>query len=152
MHHQRLQFGAENEFTGVEESVIQRLDAEAVAHHEQRFLLAIPQREREHAAKARDAGFAPGLPGVDDDFGVGVGAEDMAERLEFGHQLLEVVDFAVEHDDHAAVLVEQRLLAGGQVDDRQPPMSKPHARLQMQATLVGAAVELGFVHAMQQLA
>ena len=152
VHHQRLQFRTENEFAGIEEGVIQRLDAETVAHHEQRFLVAIPQRKREHAAEACHAGFAPGFPCMDDDFGVGMGAEGMAQRLQFGHQFLEVVDFAVEHHDDRAVLVEQRLLAGGQVDDGQAPVPQPQPGLQMQAAFVGAAMELGFVHAMQQLA
>jgi hypothetical protein len=145
MHHQRFQLGPENEFAGVEEGVVQRLDAKAVAHHEQRFLRAVPQREREHAAKAVDAGFAPGFPGVDDDFGVGMGAEGVAERFELGHQFLEVVDLAVEHHDDRAVFVEQRLLAGGEVDDRQPPVPEAHARFQMQAAFVRAAMELGFM-------
>ena len=152
MHHQRLQLGTENEFSGVEEGVIQRLDTEAVAHHEQGFLLAVPQRKREHAAKACDAGFAPGFPGMDDDFGIGMGAEGVAERLQFGHQFLKVVDFAIEHDDDRTVLVEQGLLAGGQVDDGQAPMPQADAGLQVQAAFVGAAMELGFVHAMQQFA
>ena len=89
---------------------------------------------------------------MDDDFGVGMGAEDVAERFQFGNQLLEIVDFAIEHDDHRAVLVEQRLLAGRQVDDGQAPVSQPHAGFQMQAAFVGAAMKLGVVHAMQQFA
>ena len=127
-------------------------DAEAIAHHEQHLLLAIPQRECKHAAEARHAGFAPGFPGMDDDFGIGVGAEDVAERFQFGHQLLEIVDFAIEDDDHRAVFVEQGLLAAGQVDDRQPPVPQPHSGLQMQPPLVGTAMELGFVHRVQQVA
>ena len=42
-------------------------------------------------------------------------------------QVAEVVDFAVEDDPHRAVFVGQRLLAAGQVDDRQPPVSQGHA-------------------------
>ncbi len=131
MHHQRLQFGTKNEFAGFEEGVIQRLDAETVAHDEQRFLVAVPQRERKHATEAHDTGFAPGLPGVDNDLGVGMSAEDVAQRLQFGHQFLEIIDFAIEHDDHRAILVEQRLLSAGQVDDGQAPVSQSHAGLQM---------------------
>jgi hypothetical protein len=47
---------------------------------------------------------------VDDDFGVGVGGEAVAGRLEVAAQLLEVVDFAVEDDRDAAVLVVDRLI------------------------------------------
>ena len=76
----------------------------------------------------------------------------MAQRLQFGHQLLEVVDLAVEHDDDAAVFVVQRLLAGRQVDDRQPAMAEPDAGLEVQSAFIGAAVELRLVHAIEQRA
>jgi hypothetical protein len=55
---------------------------------------------------------------------------------------LVVVDLAVEDDDHRAVFVEQRLLAGGDVDDRQPPVAEADAGLDVQAALVRAAVVL----------
>ena len=132
-----------------QQRVVHRLDAQPIAGEEQRLAVAVPEREREHAAKARHALLAPGLPGVDDHLGVAVGAKDVAQRLQFGHQLLEVVDLAVEDDADAAVLVEQRLLAGGHVDDRQPPMAEADTRLDVHAALVGAAVVLRFVHAHQ---
>jgi hypothetical protein len=150
--HQRLQLGAEDEFAGFEEGVVQRLDAEAVAHHEQGFVVAVPQREGEHAAKALHASLAPGFPGVDDDFGVGMGAEGVAQCLELRHQILEVVDLAVEDDDDRAVLVEQRLLSGGEVDDRQAAVTESDARFEMQPALVRTPMELGLVHAMQEVA
>src|SRR3569832_647894 len=81
-----------------------------------------------------------------------MGAEGVAERFQLGHQSLETEDFAVEYDDDRTVLVEQRLLAGGQVDDGQTPMPQSHAWLLVLAAFVGAAMELGFVHAMQQFA
>ena len=152
MRHQRLELRAENEFARFEEGVVQRFHPEAVAHHEQRLLVAVPQCKGKHAAKARHTGFAPGFPGVDDDFGIGMGAEGVAQGFELGHEFLKVGDFAVEHDDDRAILIEQRLLAGGQVDDRQPPVAQSHARFQMQAAFVGAAMELRFVHAMEQRA
>jgi hypothetical protein len=62
---------------------------------------------------------------VHDDFGVAAGVEDVAERLQFGDQFLIVVDFAVEDDANALVFVVQRLLAGGQVDDREAAMAEP---------------------------
>lgn len=88
-------------------------------------------------------------PGVDDDLGVGMGAKAVAERFEFGHQFLEVVDFAVEHDHDRAILIEQRLLAGGQINDRQPAVAQPHSLFQVQSALVGATMKLRFIHAMQ---
>ncbi len=134
----------------VEKGVIERLDTKAVAHDEQGFSVTVPQREGEHAAKARHAGLAPGFPCVHDDFGVGMRAEHMAERFQLGHQFLEVVDLAVEHHDHRAVLVKQRLLAGRQIDDRQAAMAEPDTGFPVQPTLVGTAMELGLVHAIEQ--
>ena len=81
-----------------------------------------------------------------------LGVEDVAQRLQLGDQLLVVVDLAVEDDDHRAVFVEQRLLAGGDVDDRQPPVAEAHAGLEVQAAFVRAAVGLRVVHALQHRA
>ena len=80
---------------------MQRLHAEAVAREEQRLAVAIPQREREHAAEALHARFAPRLPRVDDDLGVAAGAEHVAERCQLRDQRLVVVDLAVVDDDDA---------------------------------------------------
>ena len=87
---------------------------------------------------------------MDDDFGVRVGAESVPQRLQFRHQFLEVVDFPVEHHHHRAILIEQRLLAGGEIDNRQAPVAQGHARFQMQSRFVRAAVGLAVIHADQQ--
>src|SRR6185369_13669 len=68
---------------------------------------------------------APFLPGVHDHFRVRTGPEAVSLRLERGHQRLEVVDLAVERDPDRPVLVRQRLLSRGQVDDREPAMAEP---------------------------
>ena len=47
------------------------------------------------------------------------------------------------------VFVVQRLLAGREVDDREPAVAEADAGFDMQATFVRAAVELRFVHAME---
>ncbi len=87
-----------------------------------------------------------------DHLGVALGVEHMAQRLQFRDQLLVVVDFAVEYHHHRAVFVEQRLLAGGNVDDRQAPVTQADAGLDMQAALVRPAVQLRIVHALQHRA
>jgi hypothetical protein len=61
---------------------------------------------------------------------------------QFGDERLEVVDLAVEHDDDRAVFVEQRLLAGRDVDDGQAAVAEPDAGLDVQAALVRAAMVL----------
>jgi len=75
--------------------------------------------------------------------------EHVAQRLQLGDEALVVVDFAVEDDHDRAVFVEQRLLAGGNVDDRQAPVAQANAGLDVQAAFVGAAVQLRVVHALQ---
>ncbi len=119
-------------------AVIQGLDAEAVARQEQG--LAVPDGEREHAVQAFDAGFAPLEIGAQDDFGIAVGMEMMAQRDQFAAQFRVVVDGAVEHQRRAGAGVDHRLArARRQVDDRQPPVAQPHRPVGMLAFGVGAA-------------
>ena len=149
MGEQRLEFGPEEESAVVQTGVVKRLDPEAVAGEKQRFAVAVPEGEGEHAAKAVDTRCAPGFPGVDDDFGVATSVEDMTERLQFWNEFLIVVDFAVENDADRLVFVIERLLAGGQIDDREPAVAEADARFDMQAAFVRAAMKLRFVHAME---
>jgi hypothetical protein len=65
---------------------------------------------------------------------------------------LEVVDLAVEDDDDRAVFVEQRLLPRSDVNDRQALMSETDARLKVHAALVGPAMPLRVIHALQHRA
>ena len=78
---QRLDLGSEHHARR-ELGVVERLDAEAVAGEQQPPRRAVPHREGEHAAEAVDAALAPLLVAVDDDLGVGAGAEAMAVRQE----------------------------------------------------------------------
>jgi hypothetical protein len=133
-----LQLGAEQQRAVVQQRIVHGLDAQPVARHEEGLAVAVPQREGEHAAKVLDAVRAPGLPGMHDDLGVALGVEHMAQGLQFGDELLVVVDLAVEDHHHRAVFVEQRLLAGGDVDDGQAAVAQPDAGLQVQAAFVGA--------------
>ncbi len=119
MGEQGLQLGAEQQHAIRQRRIEQRLHAEPVAREKQGLLWLVPKCKGEHAAKALDARLAPGFPGVHDDFRVTAGAEHVAQRRQFRDQLAVVVDLAVENDDDRAVFVEQRLLACGQVDDRE---------------------------------
>ena len=143
----RLQLRPEEQRAVVQQCVVQRLDAQAVARHEQALALAVPDGKGKHASQALHAVFAPGLPGVHDALGVALGVEDMPQGLQLGDQVLVVVDLAVEDDDHRAVFVEQRLLARGHVDDGQPPVAEAQPGLDVQAALVGPAVGLRRIHA-----
>src|SRR5262249_39878281 len=105
--------------------VVQRLDAVAVARQQQRALMPVPQRQREHAVEAQERPLAPFPEGVKDDFRVAGRAELIAQRLELDAQLAEIIDFAVVGYRVAAVRGRHRLMPGRrQVDDRQAPMSE----------------------------
>ena len=84
-----------------------------------------------------------------DHLGVALGVEGMAECLQFGNQLLVVIDLAVEYHNDRAVFVEQWLLTCRDVNDRQAAMPQADSRLDVQATLVRPAVPLRVVHALQ---
>jgi len=63
---------------------------------------------------------------------------------------LKVVYLSVVDNHNGAILVEQGLMAAGQIDNGQPPVAQAKARLQVQPALVRPTVKLGFVHAPQQ--
>src|SRR3546814_7410995 len=70
---------------------------------------------------------------VDDNFCVRARVEHMPARLEFGAQLDEVEDLAVEHRPHRACGVVDRLVAGGQVDDRKSRVRQADAGFGVEA-------------------
>ena len=78
---------------------------------------------------------------MEDDFGVAVGAEDVALCLQLGPQVEEVVKLAVEDDAARVVLVPNRLLTAGEVDDAQPPHAEKDALPAPRSDFVGAAME-----------
>jgi len=86
-----------------------------------------------------------------DDLGIGMGAEAMPLPGELFHQLLEIVDLAVEGDRDRVVLVEQGLLAAGDVDDGEPAMAEADAGREMEAAAVRAAMGDAVGHAAKQI-
>src|SRR3546814_9558971 len=83
---------------------------------------------------------------VDDNFCVRARVEHMPARLEFGAQLDEVEDLAVEHRPHRACGVVDRLVAGGQVDDRKSRVRQADAGFGVEAVAVRSAVREGVDH------
>ncbi len=67
-------------------------------------------------------------------------------------QLQIVVDFAVEHDLHGAVLVGDRLPAAGDIDDAQAPHAEADRIGHEKALIVGSAVEQRVGHPMHDAA
>jgi hypothetical protein len=64
----------------------------------------------------------------------------MSEPLQLLAQLQVVEDLAVEDDPEGLVLVGERLLAGGEIDDREPGVGQAGAAIAVGAELVGPAV------------
>ncbi len=146
----RFDLGTEDQAAVGQPRVVERLDADSIARQEQPLPRRVPYRKREHAAKALDARIAPFLVSVDDDLGVGMRPEAMPAALELGPQRREVVDLAVEDDQHRAVLVGERLLTSGDIDDAQAAVGEPDAFTDEEAVGVGSAMRHGIGHRAQQ--
>jgi len=140
-----LEFGAEDELLLVL-VVVKRFDADAVADEEEFLEAEVPDGEGEHAAEFFEAGGAPLAVGLEDDFGVAVGAEAVAEGGEFVTEGGEVIDLAVEDDDGLAVFGEDGLVAAGKVDDFEADGAEGEGGIGPGALLVGAAVGDGAGH------
>src|SRR5579859_548876 len=96
-------------------AVIQRLDADAVAHKPQLPLVRIPKCNGKHAAKAMQAIYAPLLKSVQDDFRIGVVCLPAvaSDALELSADLGVVVDLTVEDHLQRPVFVAHRLVGDG---------------------------------------
>ena len=126
---QRLDLRREHEALVVHR-VIERLDADAVAHEPELSCARVPEREGEHATHPVQAVDTPLLEGVHEHLRVGVvGTEHVtADPLELRAHLGVVVDLAVVDELEAAVLVGDRLVSRmRQVDDREPARAETDA-------------------------
>ena len=109
--------------------VVQRFLAETIPGQKQTTSYSIENGEREHAINPRRQLFAPFLPAVHQHFSVRmIRSKAVAAALEIGPELGVIIDFAVENDADLAVLVPHRLMARGEVNDRQPPMAEKDMR------------------------
>ncbi len=134
-------------------SVVERLDSEAVPRERQARTARIPDRDDcEHAAQALPEARPPFLVPVDKHLGVAACPERMAGALEFVLELAVVVELAVLHDDDGPVLVRDRLVAAGQVDDRKSARSDSDGSVDVHAFGVGAAVDERRGHPAEPLA
>jgi hypothetical protein len=112
---------------------VERLDAETVARHDDAAGIALVDDEGEHALEAVDAMAAPGVIGLDHDFGVAGREEIVALGLEFGAQFGIVVDAAIEHDGQPQRGVDHGLARlDREIDDAQAPVGERHAIVHLQ--------------------
>ena len=148
--HQRLQFRGKQHTAVTQQRVIERLDAQMIARHEQRFALGVPHRKGEHAAQVSHAVLVPMQPGVQQHLGIGMRAKPVAGGLEFLAQRLKVVDLAVEGQPAAARVAGHGLLTAGEIDDRETSVAETDTRFEVITGFVWAAVGQRIGHAAQQ--
>ncbi len=129
------------------ERVVKRFDAEGIARNDQPLGAAVPERQGKHALELLQERIALLLVEMDDDLGIAARGELVARLLETGPQLAEVVDLAVADDDEIAVLVADRLMAAGDVDDRQPPHAEEQLIVDEATLVVGSSMQNGAAHA-----
>src|ERR1700722_20194331 len=80
-------------------------------------------------------------------------SKQMSAPLQFASLAFEVIELAVDDDVNPLVLVRDRLIAGGEVNDAQPCMTEPDALVgrRPNALAVRTAVVKGFGGALQSL-
>src|SRR4051812_21281392 len=83
---------------------------------------------------------------VNDGLSIGVCAKAVALGLEISFDLAKVVDLSVEDDQACPVCVVDRLLAGCQVNDRQPPHTKRSSSLDSNSLLIRSAMSDNAAH------
>ena len=132
--------------------IIERLLAEPVTRQKQTGAAPVIDREREHAIEAQRQILAPLLPAMDEDLGIGVmRGKAVAAAYQPLTQLGMIVELAVEDDADLAVLVPHRLVAGGEIDDRQPAMTEEDMPqlVDIKAVAVRAAMRQSSGHPIQ---
>src|SRR5690606_12102509 len=92
----------------------------------------------------------PLLPRVKHDLGVAMGPKPVTTGAQPVRDLAVIVDLAVVDDDDASGIVTHRLLALGEIDDRKAAVREPDVAVDKDALLVGPAVLLHRVHALEQ--
>jgi hypothetical protein len=146
-----LELRAEDERPVAEERVVERLDAEPVSDDDEPAPGPVPDGRDEHPPQSLDEPVPPFLVGMEHGLGIGPRPEAVAAPLKLLPELGEVVDLAVVGRPKRHVLVREGLVAAGKVDDAQPPRPQPGSRLDVDALVVGAAVDDRPAHGRHEL-
>ena len=138
---QRLDLGSKEKRSIGGGGIAERLFADPVARKDQALRPPVPDGQREHAAQPAENACFPGVPAIDDDFGVAAAAEPVAQRFELLPNLEEIVDLAIVADPHRAVGARHRLMAGGRgIDDRQAGMGETRPAIGPDALVIRPAM------------
>ena len=139
------QLGGERELA-VRLAVVERLDPVAVAREHEPPTLGVPESDGEHPPEPVREALAVLLVEVDEHLRVSVRREPVPCALEVVAQLAVVVDLAVLDDGDPPVLVRDRLVAGGEVDDREAPRREPDGPVDVRAVGVRPALNERCAH------
>src|SRR4030095_5473208 len=89
----------------------------------------IPEDKGEHPVQPLDNVRTPTTVAFENHLGIGAGSERRARSRERLTQLNEIINFTVENYDITPIATLHRLIAGGQVNNRQPTMAEEHFAL-----------------------
>src|SRR5260370_32610976 len=78
--------------------------------------------------------------------GVAVGFEAVPSRDQVAPQLLVAVDFPVEHHPDGTVFIRNRLMAGIEVNDAEPPHAEAARPVEMEALVIRPAMANPVAH------
>ena len=109
----------------------------------------VPEREIEHAVQAPHKRVTFGVVHVQQHFVVRAGLEAVALGLQLGAQLAVVVDLAVARRPERLLDIAQRLVAAGQVDDRQAAHRDAAIGVNVHALVIGPAMPRDVAHRRQ---
>jgi hypothetical protein len=124
---QGLELGGEDDAVAARHHV-EGLDPQRVAGEQQARVPLVEEREGEHPAEPRQGVRPPAAQRLEDDLGVRLGDEPDAVALEDLPEFAVVVELAVVAEPEP-VLDERLVGLGGQVDDRQPPVTELDRRV-----------------------
>ena len=87
-----------------------------------------------------DAIFTPFLIGMNDRLRVTVRTENVSTGFERAPKLAEVINLAVEHDHHSAVLVEDRLISPSDINNAKPAHAERNRVIDEHALVIRPAM------------
>src|SRR5579859_1683892 len=83
-------------------------------------------------------------------FGVGLGSETVAFAFKISAKFRIIVNLTIQHHPQRAVFIGNGLMAGAEINDAETAKPKADSRARKNAFVVGASMNDGLVHAMDQ--
>ena len=113
--------------------VIKRFDAQWISRQEEqrrcrKSSAQVEQRKRKHATQLHQALFAPLLPGVHQNFRIGLCCESMSEQCQAFPEFAVIIKLAVVDDSDIPRFVPDWLPASSQVNDAEPAHAQGQPR------------------------